>query len=129
MIVLTIRTDKPEAEVGLYEDQKRLAYKVWEAHRELSSTIHQQIANLLQSQDKDWSDIEAIVCYKGPGSFTGLRIGMSVANTLAYSLNIPIVATEDKWIEQGIDKLIRGEMDKIALPKYGGKVNVTKPRK
>jgi tRNA threonylcarbamoyladenosine biosynthesis protein TsaB len=129
MTILTIRTDKPEAEIGLYHDQKQLTYVVWEAHRQLAETIHRQIINLLD--DKGWtlSKVEGIIVYEGPGSFTGLRIGMSVANALAYSLNIPIVATGGPWIEQGVERLQGAENDKIALPKYGGKVNVTKPRK
>ena len=80
MLILTIRTDKPEAEIGLFEDNKQLAYEMWQAHRELSDTIHKKIEKLLKSQKKDWQNIDGIVCFKGPGSFTGLRIGLTVGN-------------------------------------------------
>lgn len=129
MLILTIRTDKPEAEIGLYDSQNQLAYEVWEAHRELAETIHQKIADLLKSQNKDWNDIEGIVVYKGPGSFTGLRIGISLANTLAYSLDAPIAATQDDWIENGIAKISRGCTDQIVVPEYGAPVHITKPKK
>lgn len=129
MLILTIRTDKPEAEIGLYEDQDQLAYKNWAGHRELSSTIHQQIANLLQSQGKNWENIQGVVCYRGPGSFTGLRIGLSVANALANSLNIPIVAAADDWIEAGISRLLANQTDTVALPEYGQPANITSPKK
>lgn len=129
MIILTIRTDKPEAEVGLYEDHKQLVYKTWEAYRELSSTIHNQITDLLQSQGKNWNDIEGVVCFQGPGSFTGLRIGLSVGNALAKGLNIPIVATQSDWAEQGIARLLAGKSDVVALPEYGQLAHVTSPKK
>lgn len=130
MLILSVRTDKPEAEIGLFEDTKQIAYKTWQAHRELSETIHKKVGNLLKSQKKDWKDIESIVCFKGPGSFTGLRIGLTVANTLAYGLAVPIVSSEGKdWIQKGIKRLQSGEDEHVALPDYGTEVHTTKPRK
>jgi hypothetical protein len=46
MITLTVRTDKPEAEVGLYKDNEQLAYISWQAHRELAETLHGKIRDL-----------------------------------------------------------------------------------
>lgn len=130
MLILTIRTDKPEAGIGLYEDDQQLAYEKWQAHRELAETIHTKIEQLLKSQKKNWQDIEGLVCFKGPGSFTGLRIGLTVANALALGLEVPVVSAQGKdWIETGIKRLHKGEDEKVALPKYGAPVNITKPRK
>jgi len=130
MLVLTIRTDKPEAEIALFDDKQKLAYEKWEAHRQLAETIHKKIESLLKSQKKDWHDIKGIVCYQGPGSFTGLRIGLTVGNALSYGLDIPIAATQkNDWIETGINRLIKGVNDQLALPHYGASVHITKPRK
>lgn len=129
MIILTIRTDKPEAEIGLYEGQTQLEYEVWQAHRQLAETIHSKITDLLKRNGKTLQDIEGIVIYKGPGSFTGLRIGMSVANALSYSYNIPIVARSGSWIEDGIEAILDENPDIIALPEYGGDIHITTPRK
>lgn len=130
MLVLTIRTDKPEAELGLFTVHTKLAYEVWEAHRQLSVTIHQKIEQLLQAQGKTMQDVEAIVCFQGPGSFTGLRIGLSVGNALAYALGIPVIATMgDDWISRGITRLHAGERDELALPQYGAAAHITIPRK
>lgn len=129
MLILTIRTDKPDAEVGLYSGNQQLNYEVWQAHRELSRTIHAKIAELLSGQGKTWQDLGGIVCLKGPGSFTGLRIGLTVANALAYGLGIPVVAEQGAWIEQGIVRLERGEHDALALPEYGSPAHVTLPKK
>jgi tRNA threonylcarbamoyladenosine biosynthesis protein TsaB len=129
MILLTIRTDKPESELGLYDGNKQLAYKTWEAHRQLAETLHLEIAKILQSQGLEISNIQAVVVYKGPGSFTGLRIGMSVANALAYSMQVPIVAESGEWIEQGIKRLNKGQSDKVAIPNYGEPARTTTQKK
>lgn len=134
MIVLTIRTDKPEAEIGLYDCQagksRQLSYEAWQAHRQLAETIHTKIFEMLAAHDKQLSDVEGIVAFQGPGSFTGLRIGLTVANAIAYGQSSCIVgATGDNWINDGIKRLIDGETDKTAMPEYGGEANITLPRK
>lgn len=129
MLVLAIRTDKPEAEIGLFEDGHRLKYEVWQAHRELAETIHAKIDGLLKGQGKARQDIRGIVVFKGPGSFTGLRIGITVANAFANSLQIPIVAEQgENWALAGIKKLLHGENVTIALPEYGSGPNITQPK-
>lgn len=130
MLILTIRTDRPEAELGLYKDSEKLAYEAWLAHRQLAETIHSKIDDLLKRQQKTLADLQGIVAYQGPGSFTGLRIGLTVANTLAYSYGLPIVATaSDDWIQKGIGRLIKGERDTLALPEYGAPPHITPPKK
>lgn len=130
MIILTIRTDKPEAEIGLFNGQKQIAYETWQAHRRLAETLHEQIAKILQLAGKEWNDVGGIVAYQGPGSFTGLRIGLSVANALVYSLNCPIIgATGKDWIAPGINKLLNNKNNKIVMPEYGSPVHITQPNK
>lgn len=130
MLTLTIRTDKPEAELGLYENDKKLAYLPWQAHRELAETIHQQMANILGEQGKKLADVRAVAVYIGPGSFTGLRIGISVANTLADSLKVPIVGqTGDDWIDKSLVKLKQKEGMSIVIPEYGALPSITAPCK
>lgn len=129
MLIITIRTDKPDAEVGLYEDSKQLAYETWTAHRQLAETLHRKLAALLQQCGKDWPDLQGIVAFKGPGSFTGLRIGLTVADTLAYGLQIPIVGAENPaWLEHGIAALQDGHDDHSVLPEYGAPVHITLPK-
>ncbi len=130
MIILTLRTDNPEAEVGLYDDEEQLLYETWTAHRQLAETIHSKVKALLGTQGKDWRDVQGVVAYQGPGSFTGLRIGLTVANALAQGLQVPIVATQSpRWIETGVQRLLRGENDQIALPFYGAEVHITPQKK
>jgi tRNA threonylcarbamoyladenosine biosynthesis protein TsaB len=130
MLVLTIRTDKPEAEIGLFEDSVQQAYTKWYAHRELSVTLHQKIQDLLASVSRTAAEVDGIVGFAGPGSFTGLRIGLTVANALAYSLQKPVVASSgEDWIITGINRLQNGESIGIALPEYGAPVHITQQKR
>lgn len=130
MIILTIRTDKPEAEIGLYQDRQQLAYKEWTAHRQLGRTVHAELAGLLEGVGMKWEDIGGVVAFEGPGSFTGLRIGLTVANTLAYSYGLPIVGASGlDWIAQGADRLLQGEDAHAVMPVYGAEATITTPRK
>lgn len=129
MLILTIRTDKPEAELGLYQDDQLLDGFGWQAHRELAETIHVQISNLLKSHNKTFSNVEGIVVYKGPGSFTGLRIGIATANAVADSLGAPIVGTgSDEWQLNGVKMLLTGKNDKQVVPDYGAEAHITTPK-
>lgn len=130
MIILSVRTDKPEAEVGLFDDQNKLDYIVWQAHRELSDTIHVKTKSMLDDHDKKWADIEGIVFYQGPGSFTGLRIGASVVNALAETLAVPVVSmAHDAWLAKGVERLLAGDNDKQVVPEYGAAPHITQQKK
>lgn len=130
MIILTIRTDQPEAEIALFNDDKLLVAETWTAHRQLAETIHLKIAQLLKSQKMVWSNLGGVVCFKGPGSFTGLRIGLSVANATAYGLAIPVVSTQgENWQQAGIRRLLAGDDEVSSLPEYGAEAHITQPRK
>lgn len=48
------------------------------------------IHELLLEQHKDWSDLTSIEVHKGPGTFTSLRLGIAIANTLSFALKIPV---------------------------------------
>ena len=130
MLILTLRTDKPEAELGLFDSGNKLAYSTWPAHRQLAETIHSKIKELLESQGRGLDDVQGIAAFRGPGSFTGLRIGLSVANALAYSLRIPIIAkTGEDWLQKSIAAIEQGKNDQTALPEYGSPPHITAPRK
>ena len=130
-MILAIRTDNPEAELVLCDVSGRImASKTWQAHRQLAETLHQELEALLLSQAKTYADIQGIVIYHGPGSFTGLRIGVSVANALAYAQGVPIVGTTgEQWIDDGVEQILHNPSDEPVWPEYGAPVHITTPRK
>lgn len=128
-MILALRTDKPESEVYLLEDDKVVAERHWQAHRELSNTLLSTIDLVLKQGGVSQNDLEGIIVYQGPGSFTGLRIGVSVANSIAYANSLPIVATQtDNWIQQGVSQL-KNSPDLQVLPHYGQEAAITQPKK
>jgi len=60
------------------------------AHDGTSQKLLPLISKSLKKQKLDFKDITQIEVETGPGSFTGLRIGVSVANTLGWALGIPV---------------------------------------
>jgi tRNA threonylcarbamoyladenosine biosynthesis protein TsaB len=130
MLILVLRTDKPESEIGLFDDKREISYLSWQAHYELAETIHSRVANLLKDSGKNWHELEGLVVYKGPGSFTGLRIGIAFANTLVYSLNIPIIGSKSEdWVQIGVKKLLDSQNEKVITPEYGAEAHITVSKK
>jgi tRNA threonylcarbamoyladenosine biosynthesis protein TsaB len=130
MIILAIKTDSPEAEFAIYNQDKLIDSLSFSAHRELADKIHLKINELLQKNKTELKDLNGVIVYMGPGSFTGLRIGLSAANALAYSLNIPITgAAHEDWPTVALDKIISGKNDTQVMPFYGAEPNITTPRK
>jgi tRNA threonylcarbamoyladenosine biosynthesis protein TsaB len=129
-LILAIRTDKPEAELYLYKDAKQLAEIKWQAHLKLAETLNSKVDEILNKLSISYADLEGIAIYKGPGSFTGLRIGSAVANALAYAQAIPVVSKRgDDWLQESIKALQAGQNDKIAIPEYGAPASTTQPKK
>ena len=129
-MILAIRTDRPIAELELYDGLRKLDTYSWEAHRQLAETLHRTLDSILAKNNRKISDISGVVCFRGPGSFTGLRIGLSVANAISYSNSIPIVSTTgDNWALDGLERLNEGDNEIVALPEYGIDAVVTLPKK
>lgn len=103
---------------------------VWQADRMLAKSLLRYIEDSLHQYNASWGDITGLGVHRGPGSFTGLRIGMTVMNTLADALSIPIVGvTGEAWQSTALLRLKAGENDYIVLPEYGGEAHVTLSRK
>lgn len=130
-MILVVRTDKPEAEVGLFEQTgEEIAYVRWHAHRELEATLLKKIEDILVNNGTSKNDLTGLVVYAGPGSFTGLRIGFAVTNTLAAGLGISNVkSTGEQWVRAGIHQLHDITKPQILTPDYGGEANITTPKK
>jgi tRNA threonylcarbamoyladenosine biosynthesis protein TsaB len=128
-MTLFIRADNPEVLIEISNGQK-VATKQWQAGRELSMQVHRVIDDLLIQLNTKHTEMSGVVVYQGPGSYTGLRISISVANALGYSLDIPVVATTGQdWKNLGIIYLKTNKTFTPVSPAYGGQVYTTTPRK
>lgn len=128
-MILLLDTSTYTCRLTLIDGEARVN-DAWEANRDLAKGLLGYLEQQLQAQQKSWRDLTGLVAFKGPGSFTGLRIGLTVMNTLADSLNIPIVGEMgEAWQEQGLARLRQGENDQLVLPEYGAEAHITTPRK
>ncbi|MFY9228079.1 MAG: tRNA (adenosine(37)-N6)-threonylcarbamoyltransferase complex dimerization subunit type 1 TsaB [Candidatus Microsaccharimonas sp.] len=128
-MILLIDTSTPTCRLTFIEGDSRVD-KEWEANRELAKGLLGFLQSNLETLNKTWGDLSGIVAFRGPGSFTGLRIGLTVVNTITEAQQIPIVGTiGEGWQEAGLARLEAGENDRIVLPEYGAEANITTPRK
>jgi tRNA threonylcarbamoyladenosine biosynthesis protein TsaB len=129
-MILFLKTDSPLCEMMLQKDDGTRIARPWRADRQLAKDLLNHVERLLKENDADWSDLTGLVVFQGPGSFTGLRIGITVMNTIAYAQSIPVVgAIGETWQEEGEARLKKGENDRIVLPEYGREARITTPRK
>lgn len=130
-MLLGIKTDNPVAELYLCNiDGEQISFMSWEANRELSKGLLSKIHEVLKSDNKLLKDLTGLFVYQGPGSFTGLRIGITVMNALAYSLGIPIVGSKDEdWVNEATRFLREGKDDKVVTPFYGSEARITISKK
>lgn len=126
-MILALRTDTAMAELFLLDPTgTELAKDIWEAGRNLSTELLGHITSLLRTQKASWTDVSGVIVFRGPGSFTGLRIGVTVANTIAYGQSIPMAGVDGKqWVATGVSRLAGGHNDVLVLPEYGAEPNIT----
>lgn len=128
MIVL-IDTSTPLCKLTLI-DGDELYESEWQADRTLAKGLLSYLQEQLATRGKTLHNITAIGVMKGPGSFTGLRIGLTVMNTIADSENIPIVGVVgDTWQNEACSRIESGENDQVVLPFYGSDPHITVARK
>ncbi len=119
----------PAATLVLVKDGVLSEY-TWQADRQLAKGMLGYLRDRLTEHGCTFSDIEGIGVFRGPGSFTGLRIGLTVLNTLATSRNIQIVGVSgQEWQQEAMRRLEAHENDQIVLPEYGSSAHTTQPRK
>ena len=130
-MILAIKTDNPTAELVVIDDTgKVIVREEWLAERRLAHELLGKLENTLEQAKGSWDQLSGLVVFKGPGSFTGLRIGITVMNTIAYSQSLPIVGQVDgSWLEDGVQRLKNGDNDQVVLPEYGAPARITQPKK
>jgi len=85
---LALHTASRELGLAISNFAGESRYETWNLDRDLATHLHQHLVEFIQPQT--WADLAFIAVAKGPGGFTGTRIGMVTARTLAQQLDIPI---------------------------------------
>ena len=90
-MLVAIDTSTDNASLALAQDSQILAELTWHCDRNHSVELLPQLVYLLNQAKLDLKSISGIIVARGPGSFNGLRVGISSAKGLAFSLGIPII--------------------------------------
>lgn len=90
-LILNIDTAGEKASIALAENGSVLGAVTNDQQRDHAAWIHEAIRKLMVEHETDLSALEAIAVTAGPGSYTGLRVGMATAKGLAYALGIPFI--------------------------------------
>jgi len=106
VIILNIETATKNCSVSLAENGKVIALQeLNNGNYSHAEKLHVFIQDVLNTTNKSLKNIDAIAISKGPGSYTGLRIGVSSAKGLCYALDIPMIATNTlKTLALQVDK-------------------------
>ena len=94
MKYLYIDTSSSYLNTSLVEDNNLLASINEEFGQSLSEVVVPKIVSMFQENNIEPKDIDKIIVVNGPGSFTGIRIGITIAKVYAWSLNIPITTID-----------------------------------
>ncbi len=85
---LAIHTSSSDLGFAISDFEEDTRFQKWDLGRDLSIYLHQYLREFIQPQS--WQDVAFIAVAKGPGGFTGTRMGVVTARTLAQQLNIPL---------------------------------------
>jgi tRNA threonylcarbamoyladenosine biosynthesis protein TsaB len=90
-LILSLETSSKTCSVALHDNKGLIAYHEISEERSHSRVITNLIENVVKENNFLLSDLNAVAVSKGPGSYTGLRIGVSTAKGLCYALDKPLI--------------------------------------
>jgi len=132
-MILYINTSSPdEIDVFLIKDNSIKNQLSLAGNYKVSENLLKLIDKLLAKNKLNKEQLQGIICVAGPGPFTSLRIAVTIANTLAYTLQIPVIDVindqdydNKKLIEIGIGLLNKQKVGVYIKPFYNKEANIT----
>lgn len=117
--------------VGISDKESVVQQKKWDVRPD---AYLRSIFTSLEEWRLGYRDLSSIAVVKGKGSFTALRGSVTLANTLAFSLNIPlasVVTAQDRDDKEVMERLRRARKGKVSwtVPAYGQPPRITKAKK
>ena len=108
-LILTIDSSTETASVALALNGQVLSIVVNSNQKEHAAWLHAAIGQIVKDCGRSLSQLEAIAVTEGPGSYTGLRVGMATAKGLCYALGIPLI------VETSLKIMCQAALRTIAL--------------
>ena len=109
MKTLFIDSSRKKLSVALLMDNNIVGLSNIESYNKHSNFLMNEIKKIFDNSDIDIKNIDNIVVLNGPGSFTGIRVGVTIAKTLAWSLN------KDIYVVSNLKALTIGYIDDIVI--------------
>ena len=135
-MILVLDTSREPVCIGVAEDGAVKAERVIDDRRQLSDQLLAEIDAVLVKAKLTPANLEGIGVVTGPGSFTGLRIGLAVANALAMAEDLPVVGVpgpEADSLSQlaatAAVELKAGRGERQVYPEYGKPPTITPPKR
>lgn len=127
-LILNIETATKNCSVSLAKDGTVVqCHEIAELGYSHAERLHVFIEEVLQSAGVTYNELNAIAVSHGPGSYTGLRIGVSAAKGLCYALGIPMIAVDTLAVlaqqVQNVDGLIVPMIDARRMEVYSAVFN------
>jgi tRNA threonylcarbamoyladenosine biosynthesis protein TsaB len=116
-MIISIDTATEQASVCLSHEGKVLQSMINENQKDHATWVQVAIDTLLKQQGIDTKQLAAVAVTEGPGSYTGLRVGMATAKGLCFALQIPLITINTlKAMAFGVSEQWLPKQDNITLP-------------
>jgi tRNA threonylcarbamoyladenosine biosynthesis protein TsaB len=98
-ILLHLHTGLEKAYVGISRDQEVLAFRENAIQKDHAAFLHPAIQSVIKEAGLKTDNLEAVSVINGPGSYTGLRVGLSAAKGLCYAIGTPLICLSTlEWL-------------------------------
>ena len=126
MKILGIDTSSMAASVAVIEDNKLICEYTINTKKTHSQKLMPMIENMLSLGDLNVRELDAIAVCEGPGSFTGLRIGMATAKAIAHVNDIPVIGVNSLEVlaanmnlcDKKICSILDAQRNQVYMNKY-----------